>query len=191
MTYPVLSCSILAAMLAGLLACDASKSKTKPTEYPSQLSPDDSSDQSQRRLQTCYQASDFICQVEAAIIDKSNQLRRSNGQQELSQSFELSYVARLWSEQQAQAGQLSHDGFPEARLDRLEEEFGTWGPILLAENVGFGIPSSTDPEAIATYMVDLWAASSGHRRNLLGDFQSIGVGVYRDGGKLFATQIFY
>ncbi len=139
-------------------------------------------------LTSCYKADDFTCKVEAAIVAQTNALRSSP----LVQSFESSFVARDWSEKQAKANAISHDGFPAARQQLLKAEFpkASWG--FFAENVAmFGGGDNSDPEAVAKKFVTMWYNSEGHRKNMLGNYGHIGAGVYQSGNNFYATQIFY
>ncbi|MDE5563965.1 MAG: hypothetical protein K2I93_02325 [Oscillospiraceae bacterium] len=51
------------------------------------------------------------------------------------------------------------------------------------ENIAYGYPT---PEAV----MDGWMHSDGHRANILGDFDYIGVGVVWENGTLYWTQVF-
>ena len=47
-------------------------------------------------------------------------------------------------------------------------------------------------ESLAEQLMSNWMNSSGHRANILStDFSSIGIGVYRVGNKVYATEEFY
>jgi uncharacterized protein YkwD len=74
---------------------------------------------------------------------------------------------------------LGHSGFHE-RAAEVPQAMGT------AENVaycdGFSDPVHT--------MVDGWIKSPGHRRNLLGDFNSMGTAFANRGGLWYGTQFF-
>lgn len=76
---------------------------------------------------------------------------------------------------------FGHKGF-DKRTKRIKQELG-FGTAF-AENVAYG-----DLDAAA--VVDLWINSPGHRKNLLGSYQYIGIGIAtaRDGTPYF-TQIF-
>ena len=53
-----------------------------------------------------------------------------------------------------------------------------------AENVAYG---PTTGKAV----VDLWKNSPGHRRNMLGPYKYIGIGIAKDGqGRIYYTQVF-
>lgn len=142
-------------------------------------------------LDSCYQGSELVCEIEAAMVQQTNAARAVAGLPALQHSFRVSFAARQWSTTQANLGQLSHDGFPDQRRQDLSDEFGGFQPRLMAENVAAGFPRDESTDAIAAYFVELWLGSEGHRRNILGDYSSIGVGVEIVGSQVYATQIFY
>ena len=190
MTYQILTTWIMGIGLVVLAACDGSSSNRSADEQ-TLVNPDRSNESRDQKLQSCYRGDELICAIEAEIVAQTNQLRAENGLSQVEQSFEVSYVARLWSEQQATSKQISHQGFPEQRQRQLSDEFAGWQTFLLAENVAMGMPQSKDPEVVAQYIVSLWADSAGHRRNMLGPYQYLGTGIHFDGEHLYATQIFH
>lgn len=140
---------------------------------------------------SCYKADAFTCAVERLIFDKTNAYRSQRGLRPLKFGWRLGYAARDWSIQQASRGGISHAGFPGARMRFLVNEFGSYrGLDVSAENVAYTGYSSGSVEAIASEFAEMWWGSSGHRRNMLGNHEYLGVGVHRDGRRWFATQIF-
>jgi uncharacterized protein YkwD len=139
-------------------------------------------------LTTCYQGDSWSCAVEAEIVNRVNLLRADRP---LTQHFESSFVARTWSQAQANQGQLSHTGFPQQRQQVLASEFPQLKFRYLAENVGMSSLTSEDPARVAERIVGLWEQSAGHRANMLASYSFIGVGVFRKGGQFYATQLFY
>jgi uncharacterized protein YkwD len=102
----------------------------------------------------------------------------------------MAFVARDWSRQQGQSGGISHNGFPRARAQVYQQEFGQSGSIS-AENVAmFSGGSGTPAEEVAKRFVDMWYGSPGHRANMLGRYGSLGAGVYKSGFGYYGTQIF-
>src|SRR5690606_24232308 len=131
----------------------------------------------------------LICEIEHEITRLNNELRGSSAP--LSYHAKLAYVSRDWSEQQASAGRISHTGFPQARGQLYVATFGTTDPVSIrAENVAYSSSRSTDAKAIAAMFVNMWAGSSGHRRNMLGPYSLLGIGVVKKGNTFYATQIF-
>ncbi len=140
---------------------------------------------------TCYKANVETCAIEHLILDKTNAYRTKSGLQPLKYGYRFSYAARDWSTQQANRGGISHTGFPSARTRFLVAEFGKNVPVdVSVENVAWTGYGSETAEAIASDFAEMWWGSSGHRRNMLGNYQSVGVGVYHGGRGWYATQIF-
>jgi len=64
--------------------------------------------------------------------------------------------------------------------------YKAWG-----ENIAY-IGGVSDPTALANQFMTNWMNSEGHRKNILStNFESIGVGVYKAGNRVYATQEFY
>jgi len=138
-------------------------------------------------LDTCYKGDTWTCMVEAALVKETNLLRNKP----LVQDFESSYVARQWSASQAESGALSHEGFPDQRRELLTEAFPGQSWTFYAENVAMTQASNPDANAIAKQFVTMWRNSEGHRRNMMGNYRYVGVGVARVGNSFYATQIFH
>ncbi len=79
---------------------------------------------------------------------------------------------------------FSHDGF-EGRVEAVGEL--TEEPYTIAEN----LYSTKRTSGIAEVALKSWIESSGHNRNMLGDWLYTGIGVARSSdGEYFITQIF-
>lgn len=77
-------------------------------------------------------------------------------------------------------------GFGHAGFNRRETEAKKEinGIRSFAENVAYG--ASTAKE-----VVNMWKGSTGHRRNMLGDYKYIGIGTAKDrAGRIYYTQVF-
>lgn len=109
-----------------------------------------------------------------AFLELINDERAAVGLDELTRDPALAKITRAWSTKMASAGRLAHN--PD-----LADQVATAAPgwQRLAENVGTG--SGVD-ELHAAFM-----ASDGHRRNILGDFDRIGVGVKVTNGRVWVT----
>ena len=137
----------------------------------------------------CYKGEPLICQIENLIIQKTNKLRASRAP--LAAAPHLSYVARKWSDTQASRSRIGHDGFPRQREQLYTTEFGSSEGIdISAENVAMSSGDEGSAEAIAEMFTDMWWNSPGHRANMLGGYQLLGVGVSRRGSGWYGTQIF-
>lgn len=145
----------------------------------------------------CYKGDAFFCKVEQIISEKTNKYRAGRGLQPLKLDSKISFVARDWSQKQSSSGSISHRGFPSSRASVYRSEFGR-SQNISGENVAYtsGVSGSSRrddaaAEAIAEEFAVMWWNSSGHRRNMLGSFSSIGVGLaQRSNGAWYATQIF-
>lgn len=117
------------------------------------------------------------------VIMETNQFRKSNGLIELISKEELNDLAYKHSADMA-SGRVpfSHEGF--------EERNKKAGKILtgikrgFAENVAYG-------SLTAKEVLNGWEKSAGHRKNMLGNYKYIGVGIAADTkGTFYFTQIF-
>lgn len=140
-------------------------------------------------LKSCYRGDTFSCTVEATIVSETNIIRGSLGS--LAHAFETSFVARDWSMAQAEASNISHDGFPYERRKVLLAEFpnAKWG--FNAENVAMMTVRESDPVKLGKAFAEMWKNSPGHYKNMIGNYKYLGVGVYKIGNSVYATQLFH
>lgn len=111
----------------------------------------------------------------ALILEQTNALRAANGLPPLRLNAALSEIAQDWSTQQARASTMSHRPDFTAMYPR--------GWSRAAENVAAGY----SPSAV----VGAWAASPGHRANILSSNTDIGIGIAATStGRLYYTQNF-
>ena len=120
---------------------------------------------------TAAQAAPAAPDAETELVRAINRERTARGLAPLGIDLQLTRVARDWSERMAAAGGISH----RPNLG----SYVTPGWRRLAENVGVG-PS-------ISRMHDAFMNSPGHRDNVLGDFERVGVGVVERDGRLWAT----
>ena len=111
--------------------------------------------------------------TEGAFVSEINASRAAAGLPPVSSHSDLVPDARAHSAEMMAAGQIYHSS-------NLGSVASGWEG--LAENVGAG-PSVN---ALHTEFMN----SSGHRRNILGDFNYVGVGVAMDGDQIWVTVIF-
>ncbi len=112
--------------------------------------------------------------AEQVVLQRMNEERAEAGLDALDLDPALVPVARSWSATMARSRRLSHNPALRAQVSQA-----TPGWVALAENVGVG----TDVDALhAAFM-----ASKGHRRNVLGNFDRVGVGVEIAGGRTWVT----
>jgi hypothetical protein len=109
--------------------------------------------------------------LETELVAMTNSARRSAGLRALPVELQLTRVARDWSNTMASRSKLSH------RPDLGSVIHGDWRRV--GENVGVG-PSL---DRIQKAFMD----SPGHRANVLGDYDRIGIGIYEQDGRLWIT----
>lgn len=159
--FLALSCAGLCAVPSPV-AAKQHKSSSKPTTFSSQ---------------------DIIA-MENKLINLINEVRLQHFLAPLKQWDELSLSARKHSKNMA-AGttQFGHDGF-KGRVKAIRKRTPH---IALAENVAYCY-GKKDTLASA---VTGWMKSPGHCKNILGDYNSTGIGIaYSKNGRCYMTQIF-
>jgi hypothetical protein len=104
------------------------------------------------------------------IFDDTNAARASNGLPALVLNEQMTSVAQNWSQQQASAGSMSHNPNYSTQIP------GGWSGA--AENVAYGYAVGD--------VTNGWMNSPGHKANILGDYNSIGIGVQNG----YYTQVF-
>ena len=117
------------------------------------------------------------------VLKYTNQFRKSKGLKALEMRDDLNAIARKHSENMA-SGRCSfgHSGY-DLRVSKVKKTIKPCDGNI-AENVAYG--ASNGKEAI-----DIWKNSSGHRKNMLGDYKYIGIGTARNRkGVIYYTQIF-
>lgn len=147
---------------------------TKPAEKPSKPMPSDK----------------FMAQVEQLIFKKVNEERAKAGVPQLQYNTTMQKYARIKSQDMGDNGYFSHNDLQgnliTVKMEKDGVRYNAWG-----ENIAY-IGGVTDPNALASQFMTNWMNSSGHRANILStNFTSIGIGVYKSGGKVYATQEFY
>jgi len=117
------------------------------------------------------------------VLKYTNQFRRSKGLKALEMRNELNAIARSHSEDMARGRcGFGHDGY-NLRVSKIKKIIKPCDGYV-GENVAYG--AHTGKEAF-----DIWKNSSGHRKNMLGDYKYIGIGTARNKrGIIYYTQIF-
>jgi uncharacterized protein YkwD len=116
------------------------------------------------------------------VLSQTNKFRRSKGLPALVIREELNTIAQKHSTNMARGRvRFGHDGF--AKRNALAKK--KIKPLnSFAENVAYGATSGKQ-------VVTMWKNSSGHRRNMLGRYKYIGIGIAKDrSGRIFYTQVF-
>jgi uncharacterized protein YkwD len=116
---------------------------------------------------------------EARLFDLTNEARQQHGVPPLEYDAAAVGVARAWAEELARSGNLRHN----PNLAREVDTHVTRDWTRLGENVGF----ARSPEQVQ----DAYMNSSGHRDNILGAYNRVGVGAARDAnGRLWTAIVF-
>ncbi|WP_245911251.1 SafA/ExsA family spore coat assembly protein [Paraliobacillus ryukyuensis] len=123
---------------------------------------------------------DSIKHTEHLVIQLTNQERAKYGLPALKPDWELSRVARYKSQDMRDKGYFSHTSPTYGSPFDMMKAFGV-SYQRAGENIARGQQTPQD-------VVRAWMNSSGHRKNILGDFTHIGVG-YVENGKYW-TQMF-
>lgn len=116
------------------------------------------------------------------ILKETNTFRTSNGLAPLTARLELTKMAQEHSDDMAKGlVPFGHEGFNN-RQQNLVKQMNNLKAF--GENVAFG--PTTGKEAVKG-----WENSPPHRRNMLGNFKYIGIGIASDkNGRLYYTQFF-
>jgi len=116
------------------------------------------------------------------VLSQTNKFRRSKGLPALIIREELNTIAQKHSTDMARGRVgFGHGGF--AKRNAMAKK--KINPLYsFAENVAYGATSGKQ-------VVTMWKNSSGHRRNMLGRYKYIGIGIAKDRrGRIFYTQVF-
>lgn len=116
------------------------------------------------------------------VLKYTNQFRKSKGLPALIMRDDLNAIARKHSEDMARGRRsFGHGGYSQ-REQQVQKIIKPCNGM--AENVAYG--ASTAKEAVA-----IWKNSSGHRKNMLGNYKYVGIGIAFDRrGQVYYTQIF-
>ena len=128
-------------------------------------------------------AATTIAELERSVFRKINQHRQQKGLAALQRNATINQQARQHSQSMANSRNLSHNGFS----NRVKVISNSIPYKAAAENVAFNRGFS-DPAGQA---VNGWLKSSGHLKNIMGNFNLTGVGVAKNNqGEFYFTQIF-
>lgn len=129
-----------------------------------------------------------LIQTEREILNGVNAQRTRNGLEPLASDSELTRLAREYSRRMAREDFFSHTApNGDTLIDRVKEADFRYS--LIGENLfkSVNVPTARFPKVA----VQGWLDSPGHRKNMLRDgFTETGVGVWKDGDTLYATQLF-
>jgi uncharacterized protein YkwD len=116
------------------------------------------------------------------IFKYTNQFRKSKHLPALEMREDLNAIARTHSENMAKGKcGFGHAGYHQRELQVqkvMKLEYG------MAENVAYGATTGKE-------VVSMWKGSSGHQKNMLGNYKYIGIGTAHDRrGAIYYTEIF-
>ena len=116
------------------------------------------------------------------VLGQTNKFRRTKGLPALIIREELNAIAQKHSADMARGRVgFGHGGF--AKRDAMAKKKIS-SIHSFAENVAYGPTTGKQ-------VVTMWKNSSGHRRNMLGRYKYIGIGIAKDRrGRIFYTQVF-
>ena len=172
---------------------DTSKANIKTPEVVEQAPKTDTSKENTPEVAqtpTTIVSDSFMAKVEQLIYQRVNVEREKAGVATLTYSSTMEKYARYKSQDMGDKGYFDHQD-PQGNLITVKMEnegvsYNAWG-----ENIAY-IGGVSDEAALATQFMDNWMNSPGHKANILSvNFSSIGVGVYKIGNKVDATQEFY
>ena len=133
----------------------------------------------------------FMAQVEQAIFNKVNEERVKAGVAPLSYNTTMEKYARIKSKDMGDNNYFSHTdlngNYITTQMKKDGVTYKSWG-----ENIAYLGGWGADPTVLANKFMTNWMNSEGHKKNILStNFTSIGIGVYKVGDKVYATQEFY
>ncbi|MEP7374110.1 MAG: CAP domain-containing protein [Chitinophagaceae bacterium] len=116
------------------------------------------------------------------VLSQTNQFRKSNRLPALTINTELNAIAQKHSADMANGRVgFGHGGF--SKRNQMARN-AIQSLNRFAENVAYGATSGKE-------VVTDWKNSPGHRRNMLGRYKYIGIGIARDRrGRIYYTQVF-
>ena len=127
--------------------------------------------------------SQSIAALEQSIHQQINEYRKSRNLPPLRLDARISEQARRHSVDMAKISNLSHDGF-DSRVKAIAQSIPYRGA---AENVAYN-QGYRDP---AQQAVQGWINSSGHQKNMVGNYDLTGIGVATNSkGEYYFTQVF-
>ena len=128
---------------------------------------------------TSWAADGTHAAAELAFSRRINVSRDRSGLGPLTVNLALTRVARAWSDRMAADGKISHNPQVASQVD------GDW--TRLGENVGFSSRSGITTTEFVDRLHTAFLESPGHRANIMGDFNQVGIGVRMTGDTMWVT----
>lgn len=118
--------------------------------------------------------------AEVLMVHRINEARAARGLPRLVSNLQMKRIARQWTYSMASRGQVSHRTNLAAVVD------GDF--VRLAENVGYTRLDGARDTVLVDRLHDAFLRSDGHRAQILGRFNMVGVGIQRlRGGQMYVT----
>lgn len=133
---------------------------------------------------------DFLAAVEQEIFRIVNVERANAGMGSLLYNYTMEKYARVKAKDMGDKDYFAHEDLQGKKMiDYIQQDgvpYTAWG-----ENIAY-YSGAIDVSTLAQKFMTNWMNSPGHRANILsGNFESIGVGVYKIGSTYYAVQEFY
>lgn len=130
------------------------------------------------------EAATSLQSLETSVFNQINNYRKSKGLPALTNNSYMTQVARGHSYNMASGKvKFGHDGFHD-RATLIKQNTGQKGAVAenVAHNYGYKDP--------ATKAVNDWIKSDGHRKNIVGNYKTTGIGIAYNSGHYYLTQVF-
>lgn len=131
-------------------------------------------------------------EAERILFDRANDEREAAGHASLDRHPRATAVARDWAAQMAEDAAAA--GEYTAGLGHNPDLAGDVGDVewsRLGENVGYTVRTGASVRTLAGRLHDAFMGSDGHRRNIMGDWDQVGVGAVRGpNDSLWVTVVF-
>jgi hypothetical protein len=120
-----------------------------------------------------------LTQAQAAIVQRTNAFRISEGLAPVQRNAALDNAAHQFARYLAKSGRFAHEADGRKPAERAKQA-GYWH-CAVAENLALNLDSrGFTVEKLATDVVEGWKASAGHRKNiLLPSVTDVGIGIAR------------
>ncbi|OWY65050.1 hypothetical protein B7486_43915 [cyanobacterium TDX16] len=127
-----------------------------------------------------------VAKMEAEIRQRINKIRQENNLKPLENNERLAQVARDYSRKMAQENFFSHTS-PSGSTPAQRVSAAGITYLMVGENL-FRSTNAPNPISLS---VKGWMDSPGHRENILRSaFNQTGIGIWQDGNRFYATQLF-
>ena len=131
-------------------------------------------------------------EVARLVVDRTNDLRRSEGREPVESASRLDAAARSFAAYMARSDRYGHEADGRTAAERVQEQGYTYCIVLeniasLYSSSGFGT------QELANKVTQGWWQSEGHHRNMLdAEVTDIGVAIAQSGktGTFYAVQLF-